>query len=122
MGYAVYEDRTARDRGVERWAGYGVPATCDTSGCEVEINRGMGYQCWGEEAEAGRLGEHTSDGCMGCGNFFCEGHRFGDHRAVAPKPDTAEWERHMLTDESWEQWREENPARFAGMRGEVRND
>lgn len=23
MGYAVYEDRTARDRGVKRWAVYG---------------------------------------------------------------------------------------------------
>jgi hypothetical protein len=26
-----------------------------------------------------------------------------------PKPDTAEWVRHKLTDASWQRWRDENP-------------
>lgn len=103
MGYAVYEDSTARDRGVERWAGYGVPAVCDMPGCEVKIDRGMGYRCEDQEE--------------GCGLQFCNEHldhlTHGDN--ITPKPDTAEWVEWMLTDESWGQWRAENPERVATL-------
>ena len=31
-------------------------------------------------------------------------------------PDTVEWAEHVLTDESWEQWRQEEPEQVARMR------
>ena len=112
MGYGVY----FRDG---RWAGYGVPATCDHPGCEASIDRGMAYICGGEPGAD-----------KGCGLFFC-----GDHLWIGitdddpqmcerccdeeppfdPTPDTPEWVAHMLTDESWEQWRTENPEQVAAM-------
>ena len=118
MGYAVYEDRDAHDRGVERWAGYGVPAICDQPGCDEEIDRGMGFKC-GDLGED-NFGEHRGGDCMGCGLYFCRAHAFGDHRGITPKPDTAEWERHILTDDSWAQWRAENPERTEAMRERAR--
>lgn len=118
MGYAVYEDRDAHDRGVERWAGYGVPAICDQPGCDEEIDRGMWFKC-GDLGED-NFGEHRGGDCMGCGLYFCRAHAFGDHRGITPKPDTAEWEHHMLTDESWERWRAENPGRTAAMQERAR--
>ena len=129
MGYQVYEDITARDHGVERWAGYGVPAICDLPGCTVEIDRGMGYRCeewtdyeyrlegetvsgdddWDEELEVER---------EGCGLHFCDEHldhpQHGD--GISPKPDTEEWMRWILTDESWQDWRDENPQKVEQMR------
>lgn len=120
MGYAVYEDMAARDRGIERWAGYGVPAVCDWPDCDVEIDRGMGWRCeesvtyeWDEDLEV-----ESEDVGEGCGLHFCgehSGHEtHGDD--VIPKPDTPEWEDHMLSDESWEQWRGENPTRVEAMK------
>ena len=92
MGYQVYQDSAARDLGVTRWAGYGVPAVCDQPGCETEIDRGLGYRC----------GDATDDGC---GLSFCSSHLYiggGDpqmcerccdqEQPFTPKPDTAEWE------------------------------
>lgn len=103
MGYAVYEDWDARDRGVTRWAGYGVPAICDMPGCDEEIDRGLGCKC------------------ERCGLFFCGEHLYltcpDTHNGLTPKPDTAEWERHMLTDESWQQWRDENPGLVDALLG-----
>jgi hypothetical protein len=47
----------------------------------------------------------------GCYLHFCSIHEYhgvhGDD--VFPKPDTYEWTCFMLTDESWEEWRQENP-------------
>lgn len=119
MGNAVYEDEAARDLGVTRWAGYGVPALCDEPDCAAEIDRGLGYRCG-----------DARDG-FGCGLSFCSEHLWYSPRdgepqmcqrccdseePVEPKPDTAEWEQHMLTDESWAQWRDEHPAATAAMR------
>jgi hypothetical protein len=42
--------------------------------------------------------------------------RFGSE-PFPPKPDTAEWVHHKLTDPSWQQWREENPAEVARLTG-----
>jgi hypothetical protein len=96
-----------------RWIGYGVPAICDHPGCGAAIDRGLDYRCGGM----------SDDGCSG---FFCGSHlRFdvesdeGGLEAVcercangeppfAPTPDTPEWVNHILTDDSWEQWRTEN--------------
>lgn len=112
MGYGVYNREG-------RWAGYGVPATCDHPDCGASIDRGMAYLC-GEEPGAEK----------GCGLFFCSRHLFytpndddpqmcsrccDDEPPFEPTPDTAEWVEHMLTDESWGQWRSENPDRVAAM-------
>lgn len=99
-----------------RFIGYGVPAYCDHPGCNAEIDRGLSYVCGGDVYG----GEH------GCGLHFCEAHRqpAGDKRDNAnlctrcyhnrqpdytPKKEHPDWISHMLTDESWEQWRTENP-------------
>lgn len=111
MGYAV----GFRD---DRWIGYGVPAECDRPECTVEIDRGMGYVCgdvWGAEDTEG------------CGLFFCARHGGGSicerceagAAPFAPKPDSDEWVDHMLTDESWEEWRGENPAQVEALRSRL---
>jgi hypothetical protein len=115
MGWAVgYDFNWHRD------IGYGVPALCDQPECNNEINRGLGYVCggapYGDEA--------------GCGLFFCDEHltynelaqcceRCVDGPTDNPfpaKPDTAEWIHHKLTDESWQEWRDENPGEVARLR------
>lgn len=101
MGYQVYRDGS-------RWAGYGVPAECDLAGCHERIDRGMAYKCWTwEPTPDGIDGEEVE----GCGLFFCDEHsHHPDHPGAEPKPDTAEWMKHMLTNDSWQAWRDENPA------------
>lgn len=92
MGWAV--GRNAEGR----WVGYGVPAVCDSPGCNAPIDGG----------------DH------GCGRFFCHEHarhlrgwvsvctRCANYRTpYPPKPDTAEWLRHILAEPSWAQWRRE---------------
>ena len=124
MGYAVYEDRAARDLGVERWAGYGVPAVCDVPDCSTRINRGMGYRCeevWRSalDKETGEQIEWTEPGCElhFCSEHLEHGPGHGDE--ITPKPDIPEWMEHMLTDESWQEWRDENPDKTTWIRGEL---
>lgn len=115
MGWSVgYDENWGRD------IGYGVPATCDHPGCKSEIDRGLGYVCGGESYG----GEH------GCGLFVCGEHqRAKSHclqlcqhcadrrrRKLQPSPDLPEWMRWKLTDESWQQWRDENPAEVGKLR------
>lgn len=98
--------------------GYGVPAKCDQPGCDVRIDRGLGYICG--------FGEPWG-GDEGCGLFFCMEHGGGslcercdtdaeDKYPFDPKPDVEDWVRHKLTDESWQRWRDENPAEVAKLR------
>ncbi len=110
MGWSVGIDSN------HRWVGYGVPAVCDQPECGAAINRGWAYGCGG-----GLVG--TIDNC---GRFFCSDHRThfkendedggewvcercasGDD-PFPETPDTVEWLEHLLTDESWQQWRDEN--------------
>ena len=110
-----------------RHIGYGVPATCDHPGCGADIDRGLGCACGGGVMED----------VPNCGLFFCSKHlqyaeaddesgeRQGwvcercanDEPSFDPTPDTDEWVQHVLADESWENWRIENPERVAAMRG-----
>lgn len=117
MGWSIgYDKKWKRD------IGYGVPAVCDHPGCNAEIDRGLSYVCGSEP----KGGEH------GCGLYFCEEHRrtAGDKRDKAslctkcyqgngdtftPKPDTLEWMRWKLTDESWAEWRADNPDEVQRM-------
>lgn len=111
MGWSIgYDEKWKRD------IGYGVPAICDQPKCTAEIDRGLAFVC----------GSEPYGGDHGCGLFFCSAHRrlhsFRDgclkdvccrcDRGKQPyeaKPDTPEWIRWKLTDESWETWRVENP-------------
>lgn len=116
MGWAVgYDERHKRD------IGYGVPAICDHSDCNEEIDRGLAYVC----------GSDVYGGEDGCGLFFCSNHRVfvvREERCVrlcgrceshqepfSPKPDTQEWMDWKLTDPSWAQWREENPDQVSSI-------
>lgn len=110
------------DSNWNRDIGYGVPAICDHPGCNQEINRGLGYVCGGE----------PYGGDDGCGLYFCDKHMsfgqlcdrcysgssFGPFDA---KPDSLEWVNHKLTHESWEKWREENPAEAATLKSFLRD-
>jgi len=113
MGYAVYQDNNSF--GVERWAGYGVPAVCDVEDCTRGIDRGLYYQC--EEYSEFYIDaneDEIEEVLEGCGLFFCVVHlNHLDHGRAVPKPDSAEWNQHILTDESWQQWRDENPEKVA---------
>lgn len=120
MGYAVYQVG-------DRDAGYGVPAVCDHPGCNERIDRGLSYICGGEPASDSR----------GCNLYFCSEHlqhHFARQNGAIelvplcarcyprrkkpfpPKPDLPEWLEWKLQDESWQQWRDENPAEVQRIR------
>ena len=106
MGWAVGTNDNDRD------IGYGVPSICDHPTCKEEIDRGVSYAC----------GYMHDGGERGCGLYFCSNHlSYGCDtqlcercypRIKSPfkeKPDTQDWLNWKLTDESWEDWRKENP-------------
>lgn len=115
MGWSIGYD-SDRNRDI----GYGVPAYCDHPGCKTEIDRGLGYVCGGEPYG----GEH------GCGLFVCPEHtRWGKEcsqlcqhcadrrrKKLVPSPDHPDWIKWKLTDESWQEWRDENPEEVARMK------
>lgn len=117
MGWAVGDHEG-------RHIGYGVPAKCDHPGCTEDIDRGLSHRC----------GDLTDEGCnrffctdhldhfveldegihAGGGVWVCERCEAGE-QPFEPTPDTPEWTNHILTDESWQQWRDENPERVAAL-------
>jgi hypothetical protein len=122
MGWSIgYDDKWERD------IGYGVPAVCDHPECNEEIDRGLAYVCGGQ----------PYGGDKGCGLFFCSKHRQfrefddGEHAQVCErcaddeaeifdaKPDVPQWIRWKLEHESWQEWRDENPAEVAALRARV---
>jgi len=114
MSWAVGIGKDGRD------IGYGVPALCDHPKCDKQINRGLSYVC-------GMINTDGED--RGCGLHFCADHlrhseKFGQlcfrcwPRSRAPftrKPDVPEWIEHKLTDESWAEWRADNPDEVAAL-------
>lgn len=114
MGWSIgYDNNWKRD------VGYGVPAYCDHPECNETINRGLSYVCGGD----------IYGGERGCGLFFCGrdmtcsafGPQLCDRCArrqkpFEAKPDHPDWINWKLTDESWQQWREENPELVSAMR------
>lgn len=127
MGYSVGFDY---DQG--RWIGYGVPAECDWPDCHEKIDHGMAYKCEEhydepdgiynvELDDAGKVisikeapgYDPENFDTEGCGLFFCSEHRYktDEHEKIQPKPDIPAWEHHMLLDESWAKWREEEGKR-----------
>ena len=115
MGWSVGFDPNWR-----RDIGYGVPSICDHPGCGKEIHRGMAYVCGGE----------PWGGDDGCGLFFCPDHPGPNRDArqpvcercaayadpFEPTPDLPEWVEWKLTDESWGQWRDDNPELVSALR------
>lgn len=108
------------DENWKRHIGYGVPAECDHPACKERIDRGLAYVCKGEEPYGGE----------GCGLYFCGAHlsidgcdrcRAGKEPFEA-KPDVPEWIKHVLTDESWAEWRRLNPDQVARMKPTTAND
>ena len=118
MGWDVgYDTKWKRD------IGYGVPSICDHRECLEEIDRGLSYVCGGE----------PYGGEKGCGLYFCIEHLHFDEEGTQlcekciensspfePKPDTLEWVKWKLTDESWELWRNENPEDVVRMENRLK--
>lgn len=107
MSWSIgFDNRWNRD------IGYGVPAYCDFPGCKSEIDRGLAFVCGGE----------PFGGEKGCGLYFCSKHlllngsRFlcercsNGKKSFKPRKEHPDWINHKATDESWQQWRKENPA------------
>lgn len=103
----------------KRDIGYGVPAFCDHPGCNESIDRGLAYVCGGE----------PYGGERGCGLYFCAKH-LRAHPQIClrcesnklpfdPKPEHPKWIGHKLTDESWKQWRDENPKEVRNLTDRV---
>lgn len=128
MGYSVYF--SAKNN---RWQGYGVPAYCDHPNCQNVIDRGVGYICCDNpnhtascggffcelhryqlvyedqlhemsEEEINRLGidSREEQATEGDGIICCT------HAPIETK-EHHEWLNHVLTDESWAEWRKEEP-------------
>ena len=134
MGYQVYKIRD----GIwgSRWGGYGVPAVCEQPYCNEEIDRGVSFACGGEP-----FADEFS-----CDRYFCETHLiftcFNDSGEVDEengevsklvcercnkgeeefdaKPETREWIDHLFTDESWEEWRKENPEEVKKIKERIK--
>jgi hypothetical protein len=115
MGWSIgYDSKHNRD------IGYGVPAYCDYPGCGAEIDRGLSYVCGGE----------PYGGDRGCGLYFCPKHLHETpklkqlcercypriRKPFEPTPDHPDWIKWKLTDESWGQWRKENPDNVQKMK------
>jgi len=101
------------------------------------IDRGLSYKCEehgeyelrlnGEQIDYSRF--HDEDDAEevwveneGCGLYFCsdhEGESAAHDKIASGKPDSIEWLRHMLTDDSWSDWRNENPGEAAAAQKRV---
>ncbi len=124
MGYQIYEVGG-------RWGGYGVPSICEYPTCNEEIDRGMSYACGGEPFSQ-----------YGCDRYFCGKHRelhcfnTGEGRREEVevcerctkgkkpfpyKPERPEWIKHLLTDESWKEWRKENPEEVRKLKESLKH-
>ena len=111
MSWAIgYDDKW------KRWVGYGVVAFCDFPRCNEVIDRGLAHVCCGEEPKGGE---------KGCGLYFCGKHQDGEgqcsrcrnyRKPFDKKPEHPVWLDHLLRDDSWADWRTENPKEVAEMR------
>jgi hypothetical protein len=110
MGWSIgYDENWKRD------IGYGVPAICDHPDCDEEIDRGLRHVC----------GSEPYGGDEGCGLFFCGVHLgcvgrlcercTAGKKPFLAKPDHPDWIEWKITDESWKEWREENPLEVFRM-------
>lgn len=127
MSWAV-----AFDARWQRYVGYGVPAICDFPECGAPIDRGLAYVCGGDpfggqhgcglylcgdHRSLGRVpadmfdplvaGDDTEDDGQWaelCGRCHAGGQPF-EHT-----PDVREWLDHIMTHETWSDWRLDCPG------------
>lgn len=103
----------------DRFIGYGVPSYCEHPECKTLIDRGLDYIC----------GSSIGGGELGCGMFFCHEHLEKAEIQAKPgwvqvcdrcincegdyelKPEHPQWINHVLNDDSWKQWRDENSSK-----------
>lgn len=136
MGYQIYRINN------NRWGGYGVPSLCEHPSCSAEIDRGVSYACGGEPfSEWGCdlyfCGKHLHYACteqlsaqandeehectMECEHVeVCERCRDGKE-SFDMKPETEQWIKHILTDESWAEFRASEPKRVEEMKRQLDN-
>ena len=127
MGYAIYQNGG-------RYAGYGVPAYCEHPGCDKKIDRGVSYACGQEPFKYGCdryfCGEHVfrhlvEKGCVDSDD--CEDDECCVYKDVCQrckeeksefdyKPEHPDWIKHLLKDESWKEWRENNPESVKSLK------
>jgi hypothetical protein len=110
----------------QRFIGYGVPCICEHPDCNEVIDRGLAHCCGDMHDEE----EH------GCGRYLCSKHlgmtlHTDDHvnrcctacqegrEPYAMKGEHPEWLLWVLTDESWQKWREENPGLVSSYNREL---
>lgn len=102
----------------DRWRGYGVPAYCDAypKGCRSEIDRGLGWVC--DAHNGGDEDDPDFEAFDGMDHpiFVCGEHTCADVDEENLPPEHPDWVAHLLTDESWATWREENPEQLAALR------
>ncbi|MFC7344596.1 hypothetical protein [Saccharopolyspora griseoalba] len=103
MGWAVGWEPEHR-----RFRGYGVPAYCDAVGCGAEITRGMGDVC--------ECSTHEDDDPIDQVLFVCGVHTCADVDETRLPREHTHWVRHLLTDASWSEWRDDNPHEVAELR------
>lgn len=135
MGYSCY---TSAENGREQ--GYAVPAVCDHPDCTNLIDRGMGYVCLGDQEHTQSCGgfycsDHqelafviTEDEFEGLDDD--ESQELAESYGLDEKPEFDEdgychvcqhkpienkesrvWLEHIMKDESWQKWRDQEPAR-----------
>ena len=134
-----------------RDVGYGVPAICDHPGCSNAINRGIGYLCCedishvascqgyfcedhrhnytlGDELEdmepeeleeLEELGVNIDDPETQL--RIAEGDIIRCHHQAIERKESAVWLEHCLTDDSWETWRNQNPAMVTAYQKALEN-
>lgn len=134
MGYSLYfSDKN------NRFQGYNMHAYCDHPGCKNEIDRGMGYVCCGNQDHENSCGgfycsEHselctliTEDEFEGLEDdevqeqlehygltempvFDEDGYFYHcQHQPIEKDKEHPDWLQHVLTDETWQEWREKEP-------------
>lgn len=128
MGYSVYfSDKN------NRWQGYGVPAYCDHPDCNNVIDRGIGYVCCDNQNHSASCGgfycelhryqmvyedeiqDMSDEELNGLGIDSREERSQEDdgiicctHKPIESK-EHPDWLNHVLTDDSWDEWRNKNP-------------
>lgn len=129
MGYQIYKVG-------KRWGGYGVPAYCEYPSCKKVIDRGMSYACGGEPFSELGCDRYFCDKHLFMVCWKCDGSdetcnheedcdctcvqnckRCAEGKPPFPyKPEHPKWVNHLLTDESWEEWRKENPEDLKALK------
>lgn len=134
MGYKIgYQGK------FKRFLGYGIPAICDHPGCETEIDRGMGHACYEgvpydsacggffcsehhenyvypdeiedlHQEELNQLGLDPDEDYSDIDGAVCCRHSMEKHK------EAATWINFILTDESWEKWREKYTEQTANLK------